>query len=162
LVSDMVADIRASTPSNAIERCVPDYNAIQMQLTDYSERIDSATIRQFSDARSRLKLLTSMLKAAPMAGINNAKIKIQKIAMRLNNSSRSIISQENSRIARLEASLNAVHPQRVLERGYSMIQNDSGEVLSKIKQLSVGQNIKMSFADGEAEANIVNLDKKER
>ena len=160
LVSDMVADVRASTPSNAIERCVPDYNAIQMLLTDYNERIDSATIRQFSDARSRLKLLTSMLKAAPMAGINNVKIKMQRLAMRLNSSSQSIISQENSRMAKFEASLKAVHPQRVLERGYSMIQDDSGEVLSKLEQLSIGQNIKMNFADGKAEANIVNLEKK--
>lgn len=160
LVSDMVADVRASTPSNAIERCVPDYNAIQMLLTDYNERIDGATIRQFSDARSRLKLLTSMLKAAPMAGINNVKIKMQRLAMRLNSSSQSIISQENSRMAKFEASLKAVHPQRVLERGYSMIQDDSGEVLSKLEQLSIGQNIKMNFADGKAEANIVNLEKK--
>ena len=160
LVSDMVADVRASTPSNAIERCVPDYNAIQMLLADYNERIDSATIRQFSDARSRLKLLTSMLKAAPMAGINNVKIKMQKLVMRLNSSSQSIISQENSRMAKFEASLKAVHPQRVLERGYSMIQDDSGEVLSKLDQLSIGQNIKMNFADGKAEASIVNLEKK--
>ena len=162
LISDMVADIRASTPSNAIERCVPDYNSIQMQLSDYNERIDGATIRQFSDVRNRLKLLASMLKAAPMAGINNAKIKIQNLTMRLNNSSQSIISQEKSRIAKFEASLNAVHPQRVLERGYSMIQNDEGEVLSKMEQLSIGQNINMNFADGKAEASIVNLDKKKR
>jgi len=160
LVSDMVADVRASTPSNAIERCVPDYNAIQMLLADYNERIDSATIRQFSDARSRLKLLTSMLKAAPMAGINNVKIKMQKLVMRLNSSSQYIISQENSRMAKFEASLKAVHPQRVLERGYSMIQDDRGEVLSKLDQLSIGQNIKMNFADGKAEASIVNLEKK--
>lgn len=162
LISDMVADIRASTPSNAIERCVPDYNSIQMQLSDYNERIDGATIRQFSDVRNRLKLLASMLKAAPMAGINNAKIKIQNLTMRLNNSSQSIISQEKSLIAKFEASLNAVHPQRVLERGYSMIQNDEGEVLSKMEQLSIGQNINMNFADGKAEASIVNLDKKKR
>ena len=162
LISDMVADIRASTPSNAIERCVPDYNSIQMQLADYNERIDGATIRQFNDVRNRLKLLASMLKAAPMAGINNAKIKIQNLTMRLNNSSQSIISQEKSRIAKFEASLNAVHPQRVLERGYSMIQNDEGEVLSKMEQLSIGQNIKMNFADGKAEASIVNLDKRKR
>ena len=162
LISDMVADIRASTPSNAIERCVPDYNSIQMQLSDYNERIDGATIRQFSDVRNRLKLLASMLKAAPMAGINNAKIKIQNLTMRLNNSSQSIISQEKSRIAKFEASLNAVHPQRVLERGYSMIQNDEGEVLSKMEQLSIGQNIKMNFADGKAEASVVNLDKRKR
>ena len=80
--------------------------------------------------------------------------------MLLNSSSQSIISKENARMAKIDASLKAVHPQRVLERGYSMIQSDSGEVLSKIEQLVVGQNIKMSFADGDAEANIIDLNGK--
>ena len=43
-----------------------------------------------------------------------------------------------------------------------MIQNDEGEVLSKMEQLAIGQNIKMNFADGKAEASIVNLDKRKR
>ena len=94
LVSDMVADVRASTPSNAIERCVPDYNAIQMYLSELNQRLDGSSIRQFSDVRNKLKLLFSMLKAAPMAGFTNVKIKIQGLASRLNNSSKTILASE--------------------------------------------------------------------
>jgi exodeoxyribonuclease VII large subunit len=159
MVSDMVADIRASTPSNAIERCVPDYNVIQMLLSEYYTRIDTATIRQFSDIRNRLKLLTSMLKAAPIAGITNVKMQMQRLSMRMESASQAILAKENSRLIGLQAALNTVHPQRVLERGYSMVQTESGEVLSAIDQLSIGQNIKMNFADGIADANILKINK---
>ena len=160
MVSDMVADIRASTPSNAIERCVPDYNSVQMLLSEFYERIDAATIRQFKDVRNKLKLLSSMLRTAPLAGITNAKMEVQRIVMRMENASRSIIAGEVSKLAGLKAALNTSHPQRVLERGYSMVQTDSGEVLSTISQLSIGQNIKINFADGITDANILKINKK--
>jgi len=160
LVSDMVADVRASTPSNAIERCVPDYNAIQMYLSELNQRLDGASIRQFNDVRNRLKLLSSMLKSAPMAGITNVKIKIQRLASKLNNSSRATLANELARITNFETSLSAVHPQRVLERGYSMVQNELGEVLTETKQLAVGQKITMNFADGTANADIIEIEKK--
>tara|TARA_B100000900_G_scaffold286130_2_gene245263 strand:+ start:9256 stop:10512 length:1257 start_codon:yes stop_codon:yes gene_type:complete len=160
LVSDMVADVRASTPSNAIERCVPDYNAIQMYLSELNQRLDGASIRQFNDVRNRLKLLSSMLKSAPMAGITNVKIKIQRLASKLNNSSRATLANEFARITNFETSLSAVHPQRVLERGYSMVQNELGEVLTETKQLAVGQKITMNFADGTANADIIDIENK--
>ena len=160
LVSDMVADVRASTPSNAIERCVPDYNAIQMYLSELNQRLDGASIRQFNDVRNRLKLLSSMLKSAPMAGITNVKIKIQRLASKLNNSSRATLANELARITNFETSLSAVHPQRVLERGYSMVQNELGEVLTETKQLAVGQKITMNFADGTANADIIDIENK--
>mgnify|MGYP001472797318 FL=1 len=160
LVSDMVADVRASTPSNAIERCVPDYNAIQMYLSELNQRLDGASIRQFNDVRNRLKLLSSMLKSAPMAGITNVKIKIQRLASKLNNSSRATLANEFARITNFETSLSAVHPQRVLERGYSMVQNELGEVLTETEQLAVGQKITMNFADGTANADIIEIEKK--
>ncbi len=160
LVSDMVADVRASTPSNAIERCVPDYNAIQMYLSELGERLDSSSIRQIGDVRNKLKLLSSMLKAAPMAGFTKVKIKIQGLASRLKNSSKVLLAKELSRISNFETSLSAVHPYRVLERGYSMVQNESGDVLTEIKQLEIGQRITMNFADGLADADIIEIKNK--
>jgi len=101
-----------------------------------------------------------MLKSAPMAGITNVKIKIQRLATRLNNNSKATLANEFSKISNFETSLSAVHPQRVLERGYSMVQNESGEVLTGIKQLEVGQKITMNFADGVAGADIFEIEKK--
>ena len=131
-----------------------------MLLSEFYERIDAATIRQFKDVRNKLKLLSSMLRTAPLAGITNAKMEVQRIVMRMENASRSIIAGEVSKLAGLKAALNTSHPQRVLERGYSMVQTDSGEVLSTISQLSIGQNIKINFADGITDANILKINKK--
>lgn len=95
-----------------------------------------------------------------MAGITNVKIKIQRLASKLNNSSRATLANELARITNFETSLIAVHPQRVLERGYSMVQNELGEVLTETKQLAVGQKITMNFADGTANADIIEIEKK--
>ena len=102
-------------------------------------------------------MLSSMLRTAPMAGIANAKITVQNISMRLDKATRSILAVEHSRLTGLKAALNTSHPQRVLERGYSMVQTEDGEVLSAVRQLKIGQNIKMNFADGQADANILKI-----
>ena len=101
-----------------------------------------------------------MLKAAPMAGFTKVKIKIQGLASRLKNSSKVLLAKELSRISNFETSLGAVHPYRVLERGYSMVQNESGDVLTEIKQLEIGQRITMNFADGLADADIIEIKNK--
>ena len=70
------------------------------------------------------------------------------------------MAKELSRISNFETSLGAVHPYRVLERGYSMVQNESGDVLTGIKQLEIGQRITMNFADGLADADIIEIKNK--
>ena len=64
------------------------------------------------------------------------------------------LSSHQQRLTRLGATLQAAHPQRVLERGYSMVQNDKGDVVSNISGLSEGQTIQLQFADGQAAADV--------
>ena len=78
----------------------------------------------------------------------------------MNNSSKTILASELAKISNFETSLSAVHPYRVLERGYSMVQNESGDVLTDIRQLEIGQRITMNFADGLAEADIIGIEEK--
>ena len=64
------------------------------------------------------------------------------------------LSSHQQRLTRLGATLQAAHPQRVLERGYSMVQDDKGGVISDISSLSEGQTIQLQFADGQAAADV--------
>jgi exodeoxyribonuclease VII large subunit len=71
------------------------------------------------------------------------------------------LSHHRQRLARLHATLQAAHPQRVLERGYSMVQNDEGQVISNVSNLEQGQTIRLQFADGRADADIHTIETKE-
>jgi exonuclease VII large subunit len=77
-----------------------------------------------------------------------------------------LIAAENQNIARntqryiaLTAKLDAISPLKVLTRGYSMAQNDRGEVIRSVSQVELGERIGISFSDGKVFATV--MDKKE-
>ena len=154
LVSDLVADLRASTPSDAIERVVPVLPELYYLLDEFEERLGVASRRQIHDSKQRLSILHARLRVAPMAGLNRAKANVLTLSSRIKVSTQRILGLQSSRLAYFGASLSAIHPQRVLERGYSMTQTSDGTVLSSIDGLKIGQNIILNFADGSADAEI--------
>ena len=154
LVSDLVADLRASTPSDAVERVVPVLPELHYFLDEYQERLTNASRRQISDNKQRLRTLHARLRVAPMAGLNRAKAQLFALTSRMKVSSNQSLSIQTTRLAQFEASLAAIHPQRVLERGYSMTQTTDGSVVSSIAGIEVGQNITLNFADGSADAEV--------
>ena len=96
LVSDMIADIRASTPSNAIERVVPikdDLLAIIAQATD---RLDFAIDRLFIRNNEKIGNLIIRLSAAPMRGISNARVKQSQLTGRINSATDRILMREKT------------------------------------------------------------------
>ena len=154
LVSDLVADVRASTPSNAVERLVPERNALLQLHDEMDERINAALVRRMGELRQRLNLLANQLRHAPGKGIFTAKERLTALNNRLQRTMDASLSSQQQRLARLGATLQAAHPQRVLERGYSMVQDDKGGVISDISSLSEGQTIQLQFADGQAAADV--------
>ena len=144
----------SSTPSDAIERVVPVLPELQYLLDEFEERLGVASRRQIHDSQQRLSILHARLRVAPMAGLNRAKANVLTLSSRIKVSTQKILGVQSTRLAQFEASLSAIHPQRVLERGYSMTQTSDGTVLSSIDGLNVGQQIILNFADGSADAEI--------
>ena len=157
LVSDLVADVRASTPSNAIERCVPVKAELEQWQDELNERLNHAMIRTFGDARQRLINLHARLKVAPLAGINAGKRSMLTLRSRLDRAVEATFARERTRIAGLEAALESIHPQRVLERGYAMTQTEQGDVVTNVKMLEVGQHYSLHFVDGTAQTTVTEI-----
>ena len=182
LVADLVADLRASTPSNAIELCVPEYDYHFMLNAHLNERLNEASNRLFIDCRNSLKLLQSRLRNAPLKGIFNANQRVSALSNRLSNAvsnkfvtarlkldsinnsmflaTQKLITDEATKLAVIEAALNSSHPRNVLARGYSMITDDAGTVISKTSELIVGQDVILALADGSAKATVDEIDKR--
>jgi len=157
LVSDLVADVRASTPSNAIERTVPVRAELEQWLDELDDRLAHATRRTFGDARQRLIGLHARLKVAPLAGINVERRSMLSLHSRLNRATESKLANERTRLASIEASLHTIHPKRVLERGYAMTQTKDGTVVTNTKMLELGQEFSLHFVDGSAEAAVTQI-----
>ena len=71
------------------------------------------------------------------------------------------VARQHQHLARLQATLQAAHPKRVLERGYSMVQDSEGHVISNVTSLQQGQTISLQFADGSAHADVHTIENKE-
>ena len=161
LVSDVVADIRASTPSHAIELAVPILDDVLSLMVDLEDRLHRGSIRRFGEENSRLQQLRLRLRLAPSKGLDNAVRHLERLGNDLNGSVQSSIQKHKQRLAMLEGTIQAAHPQRVLERGYLMTTNQKGEVVGNVTDLTAGETVSLHFADGTADANIDNIQQRE-
>ena len=157
LVSDLVADLRASTPSHAVECCIPLVDSHLAYLMDCEDRMMQGSLRQFSDARQQLEQLKLRLKLAPSRGLSQAVRQLERLGNDLQQHTTSALQHHKQRLAVLGNALQISHPKRVLERGYMMGLDDEGNVITSVLNLNQGQTVSLRFADGEADANIDNI-----
>ena len=109
LVSDMIADIRASTPSNAIERVIPVKDDLIAIIEQAHDRLDFAVTKIFVRQNERISNLTIRLSAAPMRGITNAKLKQSKLYSRMLSSIDKFFLIEKNRHTSIETILNSTN-----------------------------------------------------
>ena len=157
LVSDLVADVRASTPSHAVECCIPLVDDHLAYLMDCEDRMFQGSLRQFNDARQELEQLKLRLQLAPSKGLSQAMRHLERLGSDLQQRTTSALQYHKQRLAVLENALQISHPKRVLERGYMMGVDGDGNVISSVSNLIQGQTVSLQFADGEADANIDNI-----
>ena len=154
MVSDMIADIRASTPSNAIERVVPikdDLLAIIAQATD---RLDFAIDRLFIRNNEKIGNLIIRLSAAPMRGISNARVKQSQLSGRINSATDRILMREKNLLTGFGSILKSTNPTNVLERGYSMTVNQKGNPVTSVVGLKVGDSLTVVLKDGQVQTEV--------
>ena len=170
LVSDLVADVRASTPSDAVERVVPVRSDLEQHHDDLALRLEAAAARRFAETRQHHRLLRHRLAGAPVSGLTRARDQLADLRARLNHTvdvqvseatatlvghrhalhraTEAHLGRERERLAGLGAALRTTDPRRVLERGYGMLQQPDGDVIGSVSDVAVGDALLVHLADG--------------
>jgi len=170
LVSDLVADVRASTPSDAVERVVPVRSDLEQHHDDLALRLEAAAARRFAETRQHHRLLRHRLAGAPVSGLTRARDQLADLRSRLNHTVDVQVSEatatlvghrhalhratevhlgrQRERLAGLGAALRTTDPRRVLERGYGMLQQPDGDVIGSVSDVAVGDALLVHLADG--------------
>ena len=154
MVSDMIADIRASTPSNAIERVIPIKDELVAIIAQAGDRLDFAIDGLFTRQNERIGNLIIRLRAAPMRGISNAKLRRTKIASRVKSATDRILMREKNRLTGLGSILTSTNPTNVLERGYSMAVNTKGVPITSVVGLKAGDPLTVVLKDGQVQTEV--------
>ncbi|PJM78871.1 exodeoxyribonuclease VII large subunit [Bifidobacterium scaligerum] len=146
---DLVADLRASTPTDAAKRVVPDVNE-QSQLIEGA--IDRMRLRVRSRVENEIRLVEGYANrpslTQPHTMIEPHQRVIDDALQRLDIGLRRIVDDAQLTIEKAHASLTALSPQSTLDRGYAVVQSSDGHVLDDASQVNAGDNITVTLKKG--------------
>ena len=132
-IADFVADLRAATPSNGAELAVPDQRDLRETLDHLEARLQSAMDRAIQQRRDQLhQVQGSPFLHSPLRSIQEKRLLLDYHQQRLAHGMERQVQQARQNIGRLAASLDALSPFQVLNRGYSIAQGQDGTVVSAV------------------------------
>ena len=161
-ISDLVADLRAPTPSAAAELVVQ--NRLELE-----RHLDQLILRLAAQMRSRLSLLQSQLHGlekrlkAPTELLQLQWLRLQQLQLRLRQAMNGIIDQQNHQLTLLFGRLETLSPLAVLSRGYAIVKRmKTGEVIQDSAQLEAGDRLQLELAVGHVTATVTAISGKEK
>ncbi len=157
-ISDFVADLRAATPSNAAELAAPDREELREKLYVCRDRMGEVLRRRLQVERQRLEgLRTKRVLQSPMNYIQDLRMLLEYHHQKLSAVSVRVLEEKKRRFLHCSARLDAMSPLKVLGRGYSVTRTEQGELVTCANQLALGEQIKVSFRQGEVTAQVIEV-----
>ncbi len=146
---DLASDMRASTPTDAAKRVVPDVRE-QQQLVASAIGTMSMRMRAMVDNESRLiegyVNRPSLTHPQTMVESHERDIADAVRAMRIGLTR--IVDDAQMHVEKLKATLTALSPQSTLDRGYAVLQNASGHVVDDADDVHVGDELTITLRHG--------------
>ncbi|MGI5953509.1 exodeoxyribonuclease VII large subunit [Dysosmobacter sp.] len=155
-ISDFVADVRASTPSNAAEIAVPDQVELRRLLRDRQARMEGSETARLETLRQRLtELAGKRVMRDQMAYVQDQRMELVHLQKRLGDLASALLARKRQRFAALAASLDAMSPLKVLGRGYAMARSADGTILKSWKDVAPGDAVQVTLGEGGFTATVV-------
>jgi exodeoxyribonuclease VII large subunit len=150
---DYVADLRASTPTDAAKRIVPDL-AEETQLIDVARRrIERAVLTLIEREEHRIDSWRSRPSLArPELMVDQRAADVTALRERAVRSLDQRVRRADDELRHTTARLRALSPAATLQRGYAIVQRDDGHVVRAATDVATDDNLRVRLADGELRA----------
>jgi exodeoxyribonuclease VII large subunit len=149
-LTDEVADLRASTPTDAAKKVVPDAVEERKKLAQALERIG---LRVVGFVQNQVELVLGIrsrpILANPFTLVDDRSLQISQLKMTLSSQVSNSIEKQQLLIAGLRGQVRALSPKLTLDRGYAVVRDMDGHVLTAPKQAKTGQKLKVTLAGGD-------------
>jgi exodeoxyribonuclease VII large subunit len=157
---DLVADYRASTPTDAAKRVVPDIAEEIAMITALKDRGHRRLVNLIDLESTRItNLMERSVMKDPFVLISSRAEVIMALKDRSHRSFAARLKLAKEELKQIKARVRALSPQATLDRGYSVVQLSNGEILTDPKRLKAGEQLRMRLAKGEAAATANGPDK---
>jgi len=135
-VADLVADYRAATPTAALVALLPDREQVLAGLGLQRRHLSQSV---------RLRL------QAARQSIGGVLERLERLHPRI------LLRDRQRDLGQAQRLLRALSPQHVLERGFCVVRDCEGGLVRSVAAMNLGQQLKLSLADGEAETTVQRL-----
>ena len=125
-IADLVADLRAATPSSAAEQAVPDGTALARELGRSRDRVQTALRRTLATRRTALDGAAAELRSA----------------------SATMVHRRRERLASIAHRLDALSPLRALARGFAVPLDEHRRILRDVSAFHAGASFRLRVSDG--------------
>ncbi|MEO8604340.1 MAG: exodeoxyribonuclease VII large subunit [bacterium] len=147
-LADLAADCRAATPTAAAMLVVPDAAILRRQLAMRQAALSGAMRGLLQRRRERLQALARHVRD-PRRALAEARGRLGELGERARRAMLASLRDAQGRLAAAAASLDALSPLAVLERGYAIARRaDNGRVVRAATEVAVGEGLDLTFHDG--------------
>ncbi|MCH5279221.1 MAG: exodeoxyribonuclease VII large subunit [Christensenellaceae bacterium] len=154
-IADFAADLRAATPSAAAEICVPDLSQLIRSVDMLKQRMENLVNTALRDAERRVMLCTnSSAFTAPKSLIDARRNRLDAICADLKNTCTNAMQSARLNLDAFSAQLKVLSPVSILERGYAIVQNEDGYLVTNITQVEKDSALKLTIAGGAARVTV--------
>jgi exodeoxyribonuclease VII large subunit len=156
---DLVADVRASTPTDAAKLVVPDVLEERQRVDTARERIRSAITSFLDREQAGLDSLRSRPALADPRSLVTARTEeVAQLRERARRCLRHGLDRAVDDIAHQRARARALSPLETLRRGYSVLQDADGHVVSSVAGIEAGAAVAVRVADGRIHATTTTIE----
>jgi exodeoxyribonuclease VII large subunit len=173
---DLVADLRAATPTAAAELSVAARDetvaalavfaqslkrATESRLTSAVQRVDRLAaqlgrpVERLARESMRLQMLAHRLPVSVETALQHGDVAVRRLASRLLHGMELGRTRRRYGLEQLSTRLSACDPRQVISRGYALVQLADGELVVSPAQLKVGLDLSLTLAQGQATIGIV-------
>ena len=147
---DFVADLRASTPTDAAKRIVPDVREQRAAIEQTRQRVCRAlTSRVHTERRLLISLRSRPVMADPRAMITARRQELDALTDRATRRVGASLHRGADQINHLHSQVRALSPLATLERGYAVVQHADGRIVRDGAEVAADERLKVRVARGD-------------
>ncbi len=158
-IADFVADLRAPTPTAAAAAALPHFSDVMHRVDQLRRRGAQALQQRLLQEKQLLDYtVTARFYRQPLERVRRAGERRAALDERLRLSARRYLRLKGLQLAALDDKLEGTSPLRLMARGYSYCRDEAGNVVRSVKELQVGQRLRLRFRDGAARCRTEELE----
>lgn len=149
-LAEEVADIRGSTPTDCARRLVPDRREVLFELATMQQNISTTIDEWIQGPMERINQLVSLTDH----WMQRVRLSFDLLPARIDQGFQNWKTNLSQRLTHFERLLVSYDPSAVIKRGYTIVRDRQGKVVTSTKQLSLNDPATLELRDGSAEATI--------